>query len=74
MKILKILSITSFQHAHSDAVNFNENSENLSNFIWKQNKNSEKEVNTHDFKKSDFNKSVNTAETSSDERLMMIHH
>ena len=33
IKVLKILSIMLFQHAHLDVVDFNENSEDFSDFI-----------------------------------------
>ena len=33
MRVLKILSITLFQHAHSDAVSSDENSEDLLDLI-----------------------------------------
>ena len=64
----------SSQYAHLNAVNFNENFRNFSNFIQKQNKDFEKKADTHDSKKSDSDKSVNTAKALFNERLIIIHH
>ena len=74
MRVLKILSITSSQHAHLNAVSSDENFKDLSNSTQKQNRDFEKEVDIHDFEKLNFNKLINTTETSFNERLMTIYY
>ena len=74
MRVLKILSIMSSQHAHLNAVNSDKNFKIFFNSTQRQNRDSEKEVDIHDSEKLNSDKSVNIVEASSNEKSMMIHH